>query len=369
MPTRLRNIDLGAGVMITWMVLYHVLLWQWGLDVPDWDVIDPALIPSDVHVFINPKGRLEVINPCVLFPYLNFFMPWFFYKSGRFFRKQSFDKLLRHDGRKLLVTYLIWGGIGYVLYAMMRIVDETATLRGLTYSIIRHTFLTGEAPCNGALWFLLTLFGVHVLANWLLPDEQKEGRGWRFHCRCGLVVLGGYIVSFMAYRYDFDLLPRWVGNGAAGLAFYAAGCWLSRYESQWWLLVPCGLVYLCCCFFGFPMVDMLWCKLLNGSYWLWVPVAICGIIVFDGLCRAAMKLYAKIEEQVPVLTNQSILESIGRNAMPIYVSHVLLLETYCFIANQYGNSSWHHFLCMSILMVLLFSIVLVRANQTKTKRV
>ena len=74
-----------------------------------------------------------------------------------------------------------------------------------------------------------------------------------------------------------------------------------------------------------------------------------------------MKLYAMIETHVPVLTNQSLLEAIGRNAMPIYVSHVLLLETYCFIANQYGNPSWPNLLCMSILMALLFAIVLGRS--------
>jgi uncharacterized membrane protein YcfT len=115
------------------------------------------------------------------------------------------------------------------------------------------------------------------------------------------------------------------------------------------------------------MVDMLWCKLLNGSYWFWVPVAICGIIVFDGLCRAIMKLYAKIEERFPESANQSILEAIGRNAMPIYVSHVLLLESYCFVVSRYGDSSWPHFLCMSVLMALLFAIVLARACKTKTE--
>ena len=89
MPSRLRNIDLGAGIMITWMVIYHVLMWQWGLEVPDWSITDPMLIPSDIHAFINPNGHLEVLNPCVLFPYLNFFMPWFFYKSGMLFAPKA----------------------------------------------------------------------------------------------------------------------------------------------------------------------------------------------------------------------------------------------------------------------------------------
>lgn len=109
------------------------------------------------------------------------------------------------------------------------------------------------------------------------------------------------------------------------------------------------------------MVDMLWCKLLNGSFWLWMPVAICGIVVFDGLCRLIMGIYTKIEQHVSTLTGKSLMEAIGRNAMPIYVSHVLLLETYCFIASQYGNPSWPNHLCMSILMTLLFAVVLGRS--------
>ena len=55
---RIRNIDFGAGIMIAWMVMYHVLMWQWGLEVPDWSITDPALIPSDIHAFINQKGQL-----------------------------------------------------------------------------------------------------------------------------------------------------------------------------------------------------------------------------------------------------------------------------------------------------------------------
>ena len=108
------------------------------------------------------------------------------------------------------------------------------------------------------------------------------------------------------------------------------------------------------------MVDMLWCKLLNGSFWLWMPVAICGIVVFDGLCRLIMGIYTKIEQHVSTLTGKSLMEAIGRNAMPIYVSHVLIFETYCLIASQYGDPSWPNLLCMSILMVLLFAIVLGR---------
>ena len=82
---------------------------------------------------------------------------------------------------------------------------------------------------------------------------------------------------------------------------------------------------------------------------------------------AVMMLYAKIEQHVPALTNQSLLEAIGRNAMPIYVSHVLLLETYCFIANYYGDSSWSHALYLSIAMIVLFAIVLVRAYRSETE--
>ena len=76
--------------MILWMIVYHAISTAWGYEVHDlWGITDASLLPAGVHAFISIEGKLEVLNPCLVFPWLYFFMPWFFYKSGQFFTKRS----------------------------------------------------------------------------------------------------------------------------------------------------------------------------------------------------------------------------------------------------------------------------------------
>lgn len=84
--SRLPWLDFASGIMILWMIMGHAINAAWGYEVRDlWGIRDASLLPKGVHAFINNEGALELLSPCVVFPYLHFFMPWFFYKSGHFF--------------------------------------------------------------------------------------------------------------------------------------------------------------------------------------------------------------------------------------------------------------------------------------------
>ena len=271
--------------------------------------------------FANP-GIVNT-NPCVYFPYLSFFMPWFFYKSGQFFVKRPLKENLAKDARKLLLTFVIWSAIGYAMFLLFGILNHSLTLRSATYSIVRGLFLTGKVPINEPLWFLLTLFGVRFVANTILPDRNSKYMGLSI---IAIAVLG-YGVAYLAYRYNHPLLPFWIANGASGLAFFALGYGLRDYENTWWIIVPCVLVYVFCCFIGFPLVDMMFNKLLAGNFLLWIPVAFCGIISFNALCRF-MYQYIRIKP----------IEIAGQNAMNIYVTHILIVLTCIFILEYFDLS-------------------------------
>ena len=298
---RIPYIDFAAGIMILWMIIYHALCYGWG--------------------FIS-RG-IEITNPCVYFPYLSFFMPWFFYKSGQFFEKRPLKESLSKDARKLLLTFVIWSAIGYTFYLLFGTLNHSLTLRSATYSIARGLFLTGKVPINEPLWFLLTLFGVRFLANSILPARNSK-YAW---LSILAIVIFGYLIAYLAYRFNHPLLPYWVANGATGLAFVALGYGLRDYESKWWIIVPCILVYILCCFVGFPMVDMIFNKLLAGNYLLWIPVAFCGIITFNALCKYLYQ-YVRIKP----------IEIAGQNAMNIYVTHILIVLTCTFLLEYFSLS-------------------------------
>ena len=135
---RLSYIDLGAGIMILWMVLGHTCMAAGFTGSP-----------------ARPSGITDYV-PNVLF----FFMPWFFYKSGQFFRKRTFKEELTKDWNKLIRQFFIWSAIGYVSYLLSLVVYDSITFRNVVYLPVRHFVLGGTIDLNQPLWFLFTLFGV-----------------------------------------------------------------------------------------------------------------------------------------------------------------------------------------------------------------
>ena len=318
---RLPWLDFASGVMILWMIVYHAISTAWGYELHDlWGITDVSLLPAGVHAFIGIEGKLEVLNPCLVFPWLYFFMPWFFYKSGQFFTKQSVKELWQKDTHKLLKTFVIWSAVGYVFYLLIGWLCDTITIRNATYSVIRGLFLTGKVPINTPLWFLLTLFGVRMVANRFLPERDDKYASWKI---ISMVAIG-YVISYLAYRFNHRLLPYWVANGAAGLSFFTLGYALRDWEQKWWLIALSVLVYIVGCVWGFPVVDMWPNKLVAGQYLLWIPVSLCCIITFNAVCR-----------WITCLIQVKQMEWVGKNAMTIYVVHCMVYVTVSTIFEYY----------------------------------
>lgn len=340
--TRLHWLDFASGIMILWMIVYHAIQVVWGYELRDlWHITDIEQLPDGVHAFINSDGKLEALNPCVVFPWLHFFMPWFLYKSGQFFRKRSVKELWKKDSHKLLKTFVIWSAVGYVFFLFFGLLYNTLTLRGCTYSVVRGLFLRGYIPINGPCWFLLTLFGVRFVANVALPEQGDKYTVLKL---VG-VILFGYVVSYLTYRFNHRLLPYWVANGAAGLSFFALGYAMRDWEQKWWVVVPCILVFVVGCICGFPTVDMFDNELLKGTYCLWIPVALCSIVFFNAVCR---KLYD--------LVRIKPIELIGQNAMTILVIHCLI---YASISTIFGYFNIHtSSVGLFIVILVAYAIIL-----------
>lgn len=290
-------IDVGAGIMILWMIVGHAIY-----------------AASSIELLQGESCHLKSINNFVP-NFLFFFMPWFFYKSGLFFIKKGMCDECKRDSKKLLRPFLTWSGIGFILYVIFQIADKTLTLRSVTYEVLRGLFIAGNIQINTPLWFLLTLFIVRQIANYLLPLEDDRF----FLSKSIFVILGGYGIAFGAYCFKWPILPLWVGNGAAGLAFFALGYCMHKYEKKWWLILPCAFCYVALCILGFPNYDMRsnWCGDAT-IYLLNLPACFAGIVTFNMLCRL-ISTYATYVSMP--------FEIIGKYAMILYVSHGLIFES------------------------------------------
>ena len=307
--------------MILWMIIGHAVnqaslaeIMQYGL----WGATGVSALPEGLHARLGSSGSVNIIGLGYFIPnLLFFFMQWFFYKSGQFFKKRSIREEWKKDWSKLIVQFLIWSAVGYVLYVVLLGFQDALTLRKATYSIVRGFVLNSYIPLNYPLWFLFSLFVVKQVGNLVLPQKDDN----YFHLKCALITLVGFAVGFAAYCLQWRFFPLWLANGSVGLALFTLGYWLSNYETKWWLLVPCVLVYVPYLIWELPSYGII--NAINNScnstvgYLASLPVCFSGIVVFNYLCRL-------IAQYVPYLS--APFEIIGKYAMIIYVSHGLFSE-------------------------------------------
>ena len=350
---RYKYIDLGAGLMILWMIMGHAVnqasmaeIIQYGL----WGTTGVSALPEGLHARLVSDGSVDIIGLGYYIPnLLFFFMQWFFYKSGQFFTKRSIREEWKKDWSKLIVQFVIWSVVGYVLYVVLLGFQGGLTLRNATYSIVRGFFLNGYIPLNYPLWFLFSLFVVKQVANVVLP--QKDDR--YFHLKCALVVLCSFAIGFGAYLWKHPFFPKWVANGSVGLAFFSMGYWLSKYETQWWLIVLCIFVYIPYLIWGLPTYGSVGainntCDSIVG-YLASLPVFFAGIVVFNGTCRLITKYLPHIS--VPF-------EMIGKYAMIIYVSHGLFSEGIPTILATFDLTSFMSFRTCFWIIVIAYVVCL-----------
>lgn len=128
------KIDSVAGLMIIWMVIHH------------------AYLHSDATKLIEYR---------LLYRILFFFMPWFFYKAGLFFRNSSYKVLIAKDFRRLFVPFVVWSLVGFACYVLTPINLKELSFEG----VIHELFQNGAVNINLVLWFLSSLILIRLINN------------------------------------------------------------------------------------------------------------------------------------------------------------------------------------------------------------
>ena len=280
MRKREKYIDLAAGIMTVWVIVFHMIYPMFG------------------------SRELEIV------PWLYFFMPWFFYKSGMMYHLRATKEEWKNSANKLLVTFAIWSFIGYLAYISWLLFAGEITWRNALYSPLRSLFLSASVPFNGALWFLPILFLVRGIGNWLLQNIHVK---W--------VVLFSLLLSIFVRIFHWRLMPIWISGTLWGLFFFSVGYWMQGKETKPWNACFALDIYLTSLFTNIPSVycggQPLWAQIL------WLPDCVGGCITFNNLCRFFINVCQKF---TPPLSDYSILQYIGRNSINFYVPHKIIFH-------------------------------------------
>ncbi len=100
--------------------------------------------------------------------YLYFFMPWFFYKGGMYFRNKPLKKGILQDGKRLLLPYVKWSLIGFVIINGLAVIvgNQIHGIKSCFYEML----FEGSLYENKPLWFLASLFLVKTIVNFPPPS-------------------------------------------------------------------------------------------------------------------------------------------------------------------------------------------------------
>lgn len=201
---REHSLDAVCGLLIIYMIYGHICLWT-GVE--------------QVEIF-----------PRLLF----FFMPWFFFKSGMFYKPRPLKDELSGGARRLLVPYVVFSLIGQVVFYVKWLVQGGTPWKDFGVAPLRTLLHEGAVMGNSPLWFLLTLFLVRVLFNVCFLRDKRLAIG--LSLLLGVVAYVFRIINFHSFFY--------VPNVCAGLFFYGCGYVMRNEKDKKLVLLVSAFLYL-----------------------------------------------------------------------------------------------------------------------------
>jgi hypothetical protein len=236
-------------------------------------------------------------------------MPWFFFKSGLFFKQRPTRALVVKEAKKLLIPFIIYSAIGHICQMVILFQQGETNIIHYTLSPVKQLLLDGHITGNMPLWFLGSLFAAKVLFNAI----HSIGRNWAIATVTLLIASIPFLLHFFepACRW-----PLYIANISAGLFFYACGVYLKPWIGKWYIVLPCIAIYLVSLFVVPTYIDMRANSLDFGNFYLWYPLSLVAIVTFKALC-SIIKLPTSFLA--------------GENAMIILCTHwiILLLVRIC----------------------------------------
>lgn len=268
-------LDNLGGLLICYMIFNHVLLMgqiDCGID----------------NIWLEP---------------LQFFMFWFFFKSGMFYTPKNCKVIVVHESRKLLIPLLVYSLIGHVVECFKLYANDDYNWKHYLLTPFKEFLFNGSIVGNQPLWFLFSLFFVKVICNELYQ--------WKF--KPILLFCVGCAISAIFYYMNCKGLPIYFVNIPLGIGIYSLGYVMRERQFNKVVLFVSFILY-----FGIMIICpshlIFGANSLNngGSYGLAIVYSVTGCIFFNNLFR-----------KIP---NSTVLQFVGKNSMTYYVVHWIVIN-------------------------------------------
>ncbi|MDR5580342.1 hypothetical protein BJP75_00015430 [Bacteroides thetaiotaomicron] len=240
--------------------------------------------------------------------FLAFYMPWFFYKGGMFFKTLESKQMLM-GGKRLLLPFMKYSIIGlsidFILSQLKDVSVLDFSLRQVKYILLQGSFF-GNLP----LWFLPALFGARLLSNYFVNHK------WNMILSVTLLYTVSILLNYIQVNVT-SYIPYMVCTICTGTMFFLLGALLKDIQYDKHIFLISGFVYITFLYFGIPIIDMRTNLTVHGFYCLWLPFSVSGCLFFNNIVHHISVRF--IESEYNLFT------CVGTNSMTYYVWHWIFL--------------------------------------------
>lgn len=292
------SLDLLCGILISYMIIYHAYIW--------------CPITKSIIIEIFDK---------IFF----FFMPWFYYKSGMFNKKESTKEIAITNTKKLLFPFIIYTVMGEIVLWLcinLRNEGEFDIIKYLVSSL-KCLIIQGSTIGNQPLWFLVSLYITKVFFSFLRNKNIPTT------IILLLSFIAGWISSYTgAYINGRFLIPYLFMSSTIGITFYGLGTLLHRIQYTKVVFFVASIIYISIILLLPSQVDVRLNMLKQGSWIAFMVSSLAGIIVANNLAR--LKIL-----QFPFLI------SIGNNSLSYYCFHWILFYLTTTICGNFNSDNYY----------------------------
>lgn len=260
-------LDCAHGLMIMHVMIYHLCF----------------------SINNNYKALYSILHT------LSFFMAWFFFKSGMFYRERTLFETALRCIKKLIVPYFIFSIVAFDVYYFVKhpIVDFSMEWRIL--------YLFGTLIHNMPLWFLFSLFAVHI--SYALLHK----------CKLNPFIIAALSLALFFLNKAIGFRPYWMLNIPLGLLFYSLGQIFKDVQYNNIVISICLIIYFGL-YFIYSYIDFS-IGIIN-PYLVAIPWSLAGCILinvlfksFPRLCIAPLKFF-------------------GKHAMEFFCTHIIFIDLF-----------------------------------------
>ena len=308
------SIDNVGGVMIIYMMLHHCFV--------------PPLLSSFIGGYL------------VYYPFL-FFMAWFFFKGGMFYKEESVKTAFAKGFNRLIVPYLLYTAIAFIISLLILCcIEGTEAVPQLFRENWLHLKKEGAFECNAPLWFLPSLFAARLAFS-----------------ICRNLKIPVPVVALLVLGFSFGIITRfphlgfYFGNALLGLFFYSMGFILKekQYENAFFYVSAALYLIILVYFYIDGNAAGEFNLNIHKPFLCVILFYLAGCITFDNLFRRVEAI------------NCSFLETAGKKSMVLYVTHFLVIYNFIYLNSQIWHlSPWMLFgvLCVTLAITMPFVLKL-----------